>query len=121
MSPMICKVLYFFLVVMPDFLHQQYVVLLYTHLQGGPKGVGALPRSLVLCFFQKSEWKKFREHLVSRELTYPTWGKGKSSSKSAFGMGYVSSLEGKLLMHRYDKFKGFQLKSALLARVGVLQ
>ena len=30
----------------------------------------------------------------SRELTYPTLGKGKSSSKCHFGMGYVSSLEG---------------------------
>ena len=32
--------------------------------------------------------------IPSRELTYPTLGKGKSSSKSNFLGGYVSSLEG---------------------------
>jgi len=31
--------------------------------------------------------------IPSREPTYPTWGKGKSSS-NAFKRGYVSSLEG---------------------------
>ena len=35
----------------------------------------------------------FLGHIPSRELTYPTLGKGKSSSKWHFG-GYVSSLEG---------------------------
>ena len=33
-------------------------------------------------------------YLPSRELTYPTWGKGKSSSKCNFSGGYVSSLDG---------------------------
>ena len=32
--------------------------------------------------------------LPTRELTYPTWGIGKSSSKVPFFMGYVSSQEG---------------------------
>jgi len=36
--------------------------------------------------------------LPSRELTYPTLGKGKSSSKCHFG-GYVSSLEGIIHCH----------------------
>ena len=31
----------------------------------------------------------------SRELTYPTWGKGKSSSKVPTGMGYVNFQEGR--------------------------
>jgi len=37
-------------------------------------------------------WKS----LPSRERTYPTWGKGKSSTKCHFLGGYVSSLEGKV-------------------------
>ena len=38
-----------------------------------------------------------KTHLPSRELTYPTLGKGKSSSKCHFWGGYVSSLEGILV------------------------
>ena len=37
---------------------------------------------------------------TSRDLTHPTLGKGKSSSQSTFGMGYVSSLEGKMSPNR---------------------
>jgi len=32
--------------------------------------------------------------IPSRKLTYPTWGKGKSSSNMPFLEGYVNSLEG---------------------------
>ena len=32
--------------------------------------------------------------IPSRKLTYPTWGKGKSSSNMPYRRGYVSSLEG---------------------------
>ena len=39
----------------------------------------------------------FKTHYPSRELTYPTWGKGKSSSNVPLGWGYVSSQEGKTL------------------------
>ena len=38
--------------------------------------------------------------MPSWELTYPTLGKGKSSAKSTFGKGYVSSQEGKLPQHQ---------------------
>ena len=34
-------------------------------------------------------WKK---HVPSRKLTYPTWGKGKSSSNMSLSGGYVNSL-----------------------------
>ena len=37
--------------------------------------------------------------LTSRELTYPTFGKGKSSTQKCFGKGYVSSQEGVFLFH----------------------
>ena len=37
-----------------------------------------------------------KQQIPSRELTYPTLGKGKSSSKCKFWGGYVSSLEGNL-------------------------
>ena len=44
-------------------------------------------------------WDFYKGTLVNRELTYPTWGKGKSFSKVHFLGGYVSSQEG--------IFKGF--------------
>ena len=40
-------------------------------------------------------WRlKASPRIPSRELTYPTWGKGKSSTQNAIFGGYVSSLEG---------------------------
>ena len=39
-------------------------------------------------------WKAQKKGIPSRELTYPTWGKGKSSTQKCLGRGYVSSLEG---------------------------
>ena len=90
MSPIICKVLYFFLVVMPDFLHQQYIGM-HTHLQGGRLKGLELSRSLVLCSLRKVSGKiqgafSFQgtniSHLGERNIIF----------KSAFGMGYVSSL-----------------------------
>ena len=46
--------------------------------------------------FKDSTFVSFRDgiHIPSRELTYPTWGKGKSSTQKCLSMGYVSSLEG---------------------------
>ena len=44
----------------------------------------------VVCALPAMRWW----FIPSRELTYPTWGKGKSSSKCHFLRGYVSSLEG---------------------------
>ena len=42
--------------------------------------------------------------IPSRELTYPTLGKGKSSSKCHFG-GYVSSLEGNICSNFFAIYK----------------
>ena len=102
---------------MPDFLHQRYVGM-YTHLQGGRLKVLELSRSLVLCFFKKREWPNSGS-ITLQGTNISHLGERKIIFKSAFGMGYVSSLEGKLLiwkgnqtMQRYDKFQGFPLKSA---------
>ena len=42
----------------------------------------------------KISWKTQKKGIPSRELTYPTWGKGKLSTQKCLGRGYVSSLEG---------------------------
>ena len=59
--------------------------------------------------------------LPSRELTYPTWGKGKSSSNMPFFWGYVSSLEGNLQKdqrhlptHRTSWYGSWHLRCYLL-------
>ena len=44
--------------------------------------------------FQICQLKNRRFSIPSRELTYPTWGEGKSSSKVPAGWGYVTSSEG---------------------------
>ena len=55
-------------------------------------------RSCQDCFRNKACTKP--RWMPSWELTYPTLGKGKSSAKSTFGKGYVSSQEGKLPQHQ---------------------
>jgi len=44
--------------------------------------------------FVEISLEKTLERIPSRELTYPTWGKGKSSTQKCLSMGYVSSQEG---------------------------
>ena len=117
---MICKVLYFFLVVMPDFLHQQYVVLLYTHLQGGRlKGGWSFTKVFGALLFKKSEWEKIQgafsfqgtniSHLGGRKIIF----KKVPLEWDMLVPWRVNDLfGGNQTMQRYDKFKGFPLKSA---------
>ena len=44
----------------------------------------------------------FSTFVPSRKLTYPTWGKGKSSTQKCWlGRGYVRSLEGTCTVNKY--------------------
>ena len=125
MSPMICKVLYFFLVVMPDFLHQRYVGM-YTHLQGGRLKVLELSRSLVLCFFKKREWPNSGS-ITLQGTNISHLGEGKSSSKVPLEWDMLVPWRVNYLFGREIKqckgtinFRDFPLR-VHLARVGVVQ
>ena len=113
---------------MPDFLHQRYVVVLYTHLRGGRlKGGWSFPKVFGALLFSEKVSGKIQGALPSRELTYPTWGKGKSSSKVPLEWDMLVPWRVNYLFGREIKqckgtinFRDFPLR-VHLARVGVVQ
>jgi len=63
-----------------------------------PFSSGALHKNQQIIFSLAVQWVgDIPQNITSRKLTYPTLGKGKSSSNMPFLGGYVSSLEGNLL------------------------
>ena len=66
----------------------------FFHAQGNRIAGGGAASENRMSLWEGKKTSPLRRYLPSRELTYPTLGKGKSSSKCHFGVRYVSSLEG---------------------------